>query len=74
MIGVPPWPARQPTPPLFGTDGIRARAGEEPLTSVTVRRLGEILGGLLGRSKRVVVGRDTRASGRWLLRALAAGL
>ncbi len=62
------------TPPLFGTDGIRARAGEEPLTVGTVRCLGAILGGLLGRSKRVVVGRDTRASGRWLLRALAAGL
>ena len=68
-------PAPKPTPPpLFGTDGIRARAGDEPLTSGTVRRLGAILGGLLGRSKRVVVGRDTRASGRWLLRALAAGL
>ncbi len=29
---------------LFGTDGIRARFGEEPLTRTTVRRIGLALG------------------------------
>ena len=63
---------------LFGTDGIRGRAGEPPLDEATVRRLGRALGRVLARDlhheARVVVGRDTRESGPALLRALASGL
>ncbi len=63
---------------LFGTDGIRAVAGQSPLDPTTVRRLGaalsEVLGRSLGRPPRFVLGRDTRESGPWLRDAVAAGL
>jgi len=62
---------------LFGTDGIRAVAGDEPLDPATVRRLGVALVRCLGGDeggKRVVLGRDTRESGPWLRDALAAGV
>lgn len=63
---------------LFGTDGIRAVAGESPLDPATVRRLGAgmaaVLARWLGRAPRVVLGRDTRESGPWLRDAVAAGL
>jgi phosphoglucosamine mutase len=49
---------------LFGTDGIRAAAGEYPLDPPTVRRLGRAVA-QLGK-KRVLIGRDTRASGLWI--------
>lgn len=57
---------------LFGTDGIRGRAGQFPLDAQTVYRLGRGLA-LEGRRK-VVIGRDTRASGVWLEQALARGV
>ena len=63
---------------LFGTDGIRAVAGESPLDPVTVRRFGaalaEVLGSAAGHPPRVLLGRDTRESGPWLAEAVAAGL
>ena len=64
---------------LFGTDGIRAVAGEYPLDPPTVRRFGAALAEILRREgrgdpPRVVVGRDTRESGGWLRDAVAAGL
>jgi phosphoglucosamine mutase len=62
---------------LFGTDGIRARAGEFPLDAETVRRIGLSLGRhfaeRLGRSPRFVTGRDTRESGIWIEKALHEG-
>lgn len=60
---------------LFGTDGIRGVAGEWPLDSQTVTRLGAALVRALPleRAPRIVVGRDTRESGAWIERALAAG-
>jgi hypothetical protein len=57
---------------LFGTDGIRAVAGEEPLDPSTVRRFGAALAQRLG-GPRIVLGRDTRESGPWLRDALTAG-
>ena len=57
---------------LFGTDGIRAVAGEEPLDPATVRRFGAALAQRLG-GPRIVLGRDTRESGPWLRDALTAG-
>lgn len=64
---------------LFGTDGIRAVAGEPPLDAPTVRRFGVALAEVLaaehgGLPPRVVFGRDTRESGPWLRDAVAAGL
>lgn len=62
---------------LFGTDGIRAVAGEYPLTPAFLSALGQALAGLLaakGLEPRVLIGRDTRESGPWMERAVAAGL
>ncbi|MGH8636024.1 MAG: phosphoglucosamine mutase, partial [Burkholderiales bacterium] len=62
---------------LFGTDGVRGKAGERPLDHDTVARLGAALvramgGG--GRQLRFMVGRDTRESGEWIERELARGV
>jgi phosphoglucosamine mutase len=61
---------------LFGTDGVRGRAGEPPLDTRTVRRLGMALVKALpsnGGPVRLLVGRDTRESGEAIERDLAAG-
>ena len=50
---------------LFGTDGIRGKAGEFPLDVTTVRRLGAALARALRRGDepvRFLAGRDTRES------------
>ena len=65
---------------LFGTDGVRGKAGEYPLDHETVARLGGALvramGGSTsdGRPLRFLVGRDTRESGEWIERELARGV
>lgn len=56
----------------FGTDGIRGRAGQPPLTPGLVMRLGRALARM--RPGTVVIGRDTRLSSPALSAALAAGL
>ncbi len=51
---------------LFGTDGVRGKAGDYPLDHETVARLGAALVramGAGGRQLRFIVGRDTRESG-----------
>ena len=51
---------------LFGTDGIRAIAGQYPLDSATVELLGRILCFLMREKKipaDVIIGQDTRESG-----------
>jgi phosphoglucosamine mutase len=62
---------------LFGTDGVRGLAGSE-LTGELAYRLGRAAVGVLTRHgagrPRVVVGRDTRASGEFLEAALVAGI
>jgi phosphoglucosamine mutase len=63
-------------PRLFGTDGMRGRAGEWPLDPHTVRRLGGALVRVLGeasRPMRLLIGRDTRESGGWIAREFAHG-
>jgi phosphoglucosamine mutase len=59
---------------LFGTDGVRGKAGEYPLDRPTVRRLGAALVRALepGRAH-LLIGRDTRESGVWIERELAHG-
>jgi phosphoglucosamine mutase len=63
---------------LFGTDGIRGKAGEFPLDEATVAIIGRSLSRKfreqLGRTPRIVTGRDTRESGGWIERAFHAGL
>lgn len=63
----------------FGTDGVRAVAGEFPLTAAWVMNLGVAAGEVLTRRSQtgkvsVVIGKDTRQSGDMLEAALAAGL
>ena len=62
---------------LFGTDGVRGKAGEYPLDVPTVRRIGAALAQTLAKSgaaPRLLAGRDTRESGTWIERELAYGL
>jgi phosphoglucosamine mutase len=69
---------------LFGTDGVRGKAGEYPLDVPTVRRLGAALVRALRhddepaaphpQSIRFLAGRDTRESGSWIERELAFGV
>jgi phosphoglucosamine mutase len=60
---------------LFGTDGIRGRAGEFPLDAPTVQKIGcAVVRALGAASPRVLIGRDTRESGAELEAHLAAGL
>jgi phosphoglucosamine mutase len=59
---------------LFGTDGVRGKAGVAPLDSTTIRRLGAALVRALGQSSpRLLIGRDTRESGAWIEAVLAEG-
>lgn len=63
----------------FGTDGIRGRFGETPLTEAFAQKLGYALGQWMQQRlgagpKRVLIGRDTRASGIVLEHALCEGL
>ncbi len=55
---------------LFGTDGVRARAGEFPLDGETIKTIAFLLGSYfketLGREPRFLIGRDTRESGEWI--------
>lgn len=62
----------------FGTDGIRGRVGEPPITPDFVMKLGAAAGrvlayGATGRPK-VLIGKDTRISGYMFESALEAGL
>ena len=62
---------------LFGTDGIRGVAGQFPLDDRTAAIIGRALvlnlADALGRSPRIVIGRDTRESGPQIELAIASG-
>jgi phosphoglucosamine mutase len=62
----------------FGTDGIRGIAGEFPLDPLTVLKIGRAIGRWIASKPitipEVLIGRDTRTSGDWLLHTLTAGL
>ncbi len=62
----------------FGTDGIRGRMGDEPITPETVLKLGWAAGRVLGKGvtdhAKILIGKDTRVSGYLLESALEAGL
>ncbi len=63
---------------LFGTDGVRGIANEEPITSETALKLGRALAyvfrGSSGRHRRILIGKDTRLSGYMLETAIASGI
>jgi phosphoglucosamine mutase len=62
---------------LFGTDGIRAVAGEAPLDSRTIYAVGLALAHQLKTEPHppaVILGMDTRESSEWIAAVLAAGL
>jgi phosphoglucosamine mutase len=63
-------------PRLFGTDGVRGRAGEPPLDPATVARLGAGVVMAIppgAGAARILVGRDTRESAVWIESELARG-
>lgn len=61
---------------FFGTDGIRGRVGDEPMTAPTVLHLGWAAGKVLASqgNRDVLIGKDTRISGYLFESALEAGL
>jgi len=62
---------------LFGTDGIRAVAGEPPLDKRTIYAIGVALATKLAETHkpvRIVMGMDTRESCPWIASTLTAGL
>jgi phosphoglucosamine mutase len=62
---------------LFGTDGIRAVAGQPPLDARTVYAIGLALARALAATKpypRILLGMDTRESSEWIAATLTAGL
>jgi phosphoglucosamine mutase len=69
---------------LFGTDGIRGKAGTAPLEPKTVARVGAAIVKAMSAFVRLqpdephrlrfVIGRDTRESGTWIEEELARGL
>jgi phosphoglucosamine mutase len=62
---------------LFGTDGIRAVAGEAPLDHRTIYAVGIALATKLAETHnpvRIILGMDTRESGPWIAATLTAGL
>lgn len=60
----------------FGTDGIRGKVGDAPITPDFVLKLGWAAGKILARqdSRKIIIGKDTRISGYMLESALEAGL
>ena len=62
---------------IFGTDGVRGRANEEPMTATTLTKFGIVVGSLFlpetSRGK-VIIGKDTRLSGYLIESAITAGL
>ena len=60
----------------FGTDGIRGKVGEYPITPDFVMKLGWAIGKVFAgeQNSTVVIGKDTRISGYMFESALQAGL
>ncbi|WP_036770413.1 phosphoglucosamine mutase [Photorhabdus australis] len=60
----------------FGTDGIRGKVGDSPITPDFVLKLGWAAGKVLARhgSRKIIIGKDTRISGYMLESSLEAGL
>ena len=63
---------------LFGTDGVRGKANEYPMTPEVALKIGKAVGFLFsnhGKSRNmVVIGKDTRLSGYMFEASLVAGI
>ncbi|MGD2186253.1 MAG: phosphoglucosamine mutase [Desulfobacterales bacterium] len=62
---------------LFGTDGIRGAANEYPLTADIIEHVGRAIASIFsdaGNRAKIIIGKDTRASGDMIEDALAAGI
>ena len=62
---------------LFGTDGVRGKVNEYPMTPEMALQIGQAVAHVLRRNKhtlRVVIGKDTRLSGYMLESALVSGI
>ena len=63
---------------LFGTDGVRGVANQEPITSETALKLGRALAHVFrnstGRHRRILIGKDTRLSGYMIETAIESGI
>jgi phosphoglucosamine mutase len=63
---------------LFGTDGVRGRANEHPMTAEIALSLGQAVAHVFAASPRertrIIIGKDTRLSGYLFEDALAAGI
>ena len=62
---------------LFGTDGVRGRANEHPMTAEVALSLGQAVAHVFRRPEertRIIIGKDTRLSGYLFEDALAAGI
>jgi len=62
---------------LFGTDGVRGVANQDPMTSEMALRIGRAAAHVFrdsARRHRIVIGKDTRLSGYMIESALTAGL
>lgn len=71
--GIQP-PDHMLTQTLFGTDGIRGKAGQYPLDPPTIKLIGYFLARRLGTGSLIVIGRDTRESGLWIEEAISRGI
>ena len=61
---------------FFGTDGIRGRTNDTPMTAEMAQRVGQAAGAFFVRGDhrhRVVIGKDTRLSGYMMESALISG-
>ena len=62
---------------LFGTDGIRGIANEYPITPELAVNIGKTIASMFkdgSRRPKIIIGKDTRASGDMLEYSLAAGI
>ena len=61
----------------FGTDGVRGRANQHPMTPEVALKLGRAIGSFVRQGERrhmVVIGKDTRLSGYMIEHAMVGGL
>jgi len=58
----------------FGTDGVRGLVGQHPIEEKSIFRIGFAAGRVLAKNGIVLIGRDTRGSGKNLESAICSGL
>ncbi|BBB32634.1 phosphoglucosamine mutase [Thermotomaculum hydrothermale] len=58
---------------IFGTDGIRGKAGEFPITPENIYKLGYLFVKITG-YKNIAIGWDTRESSLWIANSLISGI